>query len=323
MSIKDLALEFHRSIWEFTEREEIAALITKLKSGARGYGEKIYPVPVLGLLLYDQDVLRKFDGRAPIDELSSWSSRELQILFGFHDQIRLFNERCLEPLRAELPQCIDVTNPYKRYPADGMRTEFFFQTDEARQVISSFQTHPAFEILLSTAPAVRELNLDYEHTVLQLDIEIVNAGPGEESDWVGRFDHAKRLKVDNLDVFRHVGALLCLYNALANLDELIYLGLCQNKFIQLDRSNIIDYVWTTGGAGPGMWLLHVPAGFMFIYEPTDLIFVNVDRPGQTGGIGNKLCQISSQAMRTSMSYPATLKLRMIDDNLSGYPYLIK
>jgi hypothetical protein len=248
----------------------------------------------------------------------------LQVLFGFHEQIRLFNERCLQPLRAELPQCIDAANPYKRYPATAKKAEkFFFQSKQARQVIRSFQKHPAFEVLLSTAAAVNEINIDYEHTVLQLDQEIVNAGPGEETDWLAKFEHAQRMGLDNLDMFRHVGALLCLRNALANLDELIYLGLFQNQFIQLDRSNVIDYVWTTGGAGPGMWLLHVPAGFMFIYEPTDLILVNIDRPGQTGGLGNKLCQISSQVMRTSMSYPATLKLRMIDDNLSGYPYLIK
>src|SRR2546422_8774770 len=101
MSIKDDALEFHRSIWRFPNREEIKALVAKLKSSARGHGEKIYPVPILGLLLYDQEMLRKFDGSAPLDELSSWSSRELQVLFGIHEQIRRFNERCLAPLAAE------------------------------------------------------------------------------------------------------------------------------------------------------------------------------------------------------------------------------
>src|SRR5882672_5506914 len=106
MSIKDDALAFHRSIWGFNDREQVRALVSKLKSGARGYGEKIYPVPVLGLLLFEQDVLRKIDGKAPIDELSSWSPRDLEILFGFHEQIRLFNERCLQPLKAKLPHCI-------------------------------------------------------------------------------------------------------------------------------------------------------------------------------------------------------------------------
>lgn len=324
MSIKADALEFHRSIWKFNNRERIRAIVAKLKSGARGYGEKIYPVPVLGLLLFDQDVMRKIDGKAPIDELSSWSARDLQILFGFHEQIRLFNERCLQPLEAQLPQCIDAANPYKRYPATTKKAEkFFFESKEAEQAIRGFHTHPAFEVLLSTAPAVKGLKVDYEQTVLQLDREIVNAGPGEESDWLVKFDHARRMGANNLGMFRHVGALLCLYNALANLDELIYLGLFQNEFIKLDRNNIIDYIWTTGGAGPSMWLLHVPAGFMFVYEPTDLITANIDRPGQMGGLGNKLCQISSRLLRPSMSYPATLKVRMIDDNLSGYPYLIK
>ncbi len=324
MSIRNDALHFHRSIWKLANREQLRSLVAKLKSGARGYGEKIYPVPVLGLLLYDQDVLRKLEGRAPIDELSSWSSPDLQTLFGLHEQIRLFNERCLQPLKAQLPQCINAANPYKKYPAIPKRPRrFFLHSKAADQAVRSFWTHPAFEILLSTEHAVKSLNVNYEETVLQLNQEIVDAGPGEESDWVAKFDRARRVSANNIDMFRHVGALLCLHSALANLDQLIYLGLFQNEFIQLDRSNVIDYMWTTGGAGPSMWLLHVPAGFMFIYEPTDLIMVDIDRPGQTGGLGNKLCQISSQVMRASMGYPATLKLRMIDDNLSGYPYLIK
>src|SRR3989442_15817558 len=158
MSIKDDAFEFHRVIWEFPNREEIRAVVAKLKSSARGHGEKIYPVPILGLLLYDQDRLRKFDGKAPIDELSSWSPRELQILFGVHEHIRLFNERCLAPLIAELPQYIDAANPYKRYPATTRESEdFFFKSEEAERLIKSFHAHPAFETVLSTASAVKGL----------------------------------------------------------------------------------------------------------------------------------------------------------------------
>lgn len=268
MSIKDDAYKFLKKVW---------AVVAKLKSSSRGHGEKIYPAPILGLLLHDQEILRKFDGSAPLDELSSWSQRELSILFGVHDQLRLFNERCLAPLQAELPQCIDAANPYKQYPVTTKEVgEFFFKSEEAEEVIRSFHTHPAFETVLSTAAAVRGLEVNYEQTVLHLDSEIVNAGPGEESEWVTKFENAKRWGPDNLDMFRHIGALICLYNAVANLDELIYLGLFQDELIHLNRNNIIDYMWTTGGAGPSMWLLHIPAGFMFIFEPTDLITVNID-----------------------------------------------
>lgn len=324
MSIKDDALEFHRSIWEFPNREEIKSVVLKLKSGARGYGEMIYPVPILGLLAYNQELIRKVEGSAPVDQLSSWSSRELKVLFGIHEQMRLFNERCLAPLNAKLPQCIDAANPYKKYPVTNNESEeFFFKSHAAEKVIRSFHTHPAFEVLLSTAVAVRGLPVNYDQTALQLDMEIASAGLGETSEWVARFDNARRWGADDLIKFRHAGGLVCLYNALANLDELIYLGLFQDKLMHFDRSNIIDFVWTSGGAGPSMWFLHIPSWSMFICEPTDLITVDIDRPGQEGGLGIRLCQILSQTLRGSFSHPATLKVRMIDDNLSAYPYLLK
>jgi hypothetical protein len=324
MSIQDDAFEFYRSIWKSPNRDEIKAVVAKLKSSARGYPEKTYPVPILGLLLYDQTVLRKLEGSAPIDQLSSWSTRELKVLFGVHEQMRLFNERCLAPLITELPQCIDAANPYKKYPVTNNESEaFFFKSQEAEKAIRSFHTHPAFGVLLSTAVAVRGLAVNYEQTVLQLDSEIASAGLGETSEWVANFDSARRWDADSVTMFRHAGGLVCLYNALANLDQLIYLGLFQDELIHLDRNNIIDFVWTTGGAGPSMWLLHIPGWSMFICEPTDLITVDIDRPKQEGGLRTKLCQISSQTLRGSISYPATLKVRMIDENLSAYPYLIR
>jgi hypothetical protein len=324
MSIKDDALKFHRSIWDFPNREEIKAVVAKLKSGTRGYGERIYPVPILGLLLYSQELLRKVEGSAPVDQLSSWPTSELKILFGVHDQMRLFNEQCLAPLMTELPQCMDAANPYKRYAVTDKESQgFFFKSPEAEKVIQSFHTHPAFEVLLSTAAVCRGLPVNYQQTVLRLDREIASDGLGEESEWVANFDHARRWDADNVPEFRHAGALVCLYNALANLDQLIYLGLFRDELIHLDRNNIIDFVWTTGGAGPTMWLLHVPDWSMFICEPTDLITVDIDRPGHDGELGTKLCQISSQTLRSSFSYPATLRVRMIDDNLSAYPYLLK
>jgi hypothetical protein len=326
MSIKDSAFKFHQTIWNSPNREEVRKVVAKLKSSTRGYGNKVSPAPILGLLLYDQNRLKKFAGIAPSEELLSWPDQDLKVLFGVHEQIRMFNERCLKPLSLRMSEAIEGINPYKRYPyrvsIEGFE-EFLFKPGEAEEVIESFHTHPAFEIALSTVSAVGDRPLDYEGTISQLNNEIVNAGPGGQSKWVEQFEEARRWDYSHLDMFRHAGALLCLHNALANLDELVYLSLFQEELLHIDRRQIIDYMWTTGGAGPTMWVMHIPYGHMFIFEVTDLITVNIDKPGEKSGLGDKLCEIQMQTIPGTMMGPGTLKLRMIDENLSAYSYLIK
>ena len=92
-------------------------------------------------------------------------------------------------------------------------------------------------------------------------------------------------------MFHHVGALLSLQNSLANLDQLIYQSLFQGEFIQVNTAHIIDYLWTSRGAGPSIWLMHIPYGYMYIFEVTDLIIVNTDKPEQRNGLGDMLCGI--------------------------------
>src|ERR1051325_8205378 len=98
MSIQDDAQNFYKKIWASSNREEVQAVVGRLKASTRGHGNKIYPAPVLGLLLYNQKALKKFDGRSVAEELASWDERELKILFGVHKQLRRFNELCLSPL---------------------------------------------------------------------------------------------------------------------------------------------------------------------------------------------------------------------------------
>jgi hypothetical protein len=325
MSIKGDAYKFYKKIWDSPNREDIRTVVGKLKSSTRGYGNKVSPAPMLGLLLYDQQKLKRLAGRTATEELASWSERELQILFGIHNQVRRFNERCLAPLTTALPEVINAINPYKEYPqtvsTEGFE-ELLFTQEDAEEVIRSFQTHPAFDIALSTLSSVEERSIDYDHTIERLNSEIVEAGPGGSAMWVSNYEQAKRDERPDIGIFHHVAALICLHNSLANLDQFIYHGLFQDDLININRSHIIDYMWTTRGAGPSMWLMHIPYGQMFIFEVTDLIIVNTDRPEQKGGLGDSLCSIHTQILPMDMATPGILKLRMVDENLNAYRYLL-
>lgn len=326
MSIKDNAYNFYKKIWNSPNREEIHNVIGKLKSSSRGHGNKIYPAPMLGLLLYNQQALKRFEGMSPVEELASWKERELKILFGVHNQVLHFNEQCLSPLASVLPQAINAVNPYKEYPhsvfLEGFE-ELLFTEAEGEKIIKSFHAHPGFGIALSNLSSVNEGLLDYDQTILKLNSEIIEAGPGGQAEWVARYEEVVRWgDHPDIGIFRHIGALISLYNSLANLNQFIYQGLFQEELIQINRSHIIDYMWTTGGAGPSMWLMHTPYGYMYIFEVTDLVIVNIDKPEQEGGLGDTLCSIHTQILPGTQMSPGILKVRMIDENLNAYRYLI-
>jgi hypothetical protein len=322
MSIKDSVFTFYKKIWDSPSLEEIKAVVNKLKP----LNSKIHPAPVLGLLLYDQKKVERYMGRTPTKELSSWEERELKLLFGVHNQIRQLNRLCLAPLEAALPEAINAINPYKEYP-QSVSTEGFeellFKQEDAEEVIRAFHTHPAFDIALSNPETVKQRPLDYDQTVWQFNDEIVQAKPGGEPEWVKRYQEAKHSGHPSLALYRHVAAVVCLHNSLANLDQLIYHSLFKDEFRPLDRSNVVDYFWTTGHVGPSVWLLHISQLHMFICEPSDLIIVNVDKPEQAFKLGEALCCIHSMTIPGTNGGPGKMTLRVLDENLNAYRYLIQ
>jgi hypothetical protein len=326
MSILDAAQKFYKRIWDAPNREEAKTVVGRLKASTRGHGSKIYPAPILGLLLYNQKALRKFDGKSAVEELASWNERELKILFAVHNQIRRLNEQCLSPLLEALPEAINGVNPYKEYPqtisTEGFE-EFLFRNEDAEGMIRSFHTHPAFKVALTNLSTVKQHPLDYDQTIWQLNSEIVEAGPGGEPQWVVNYEEAKHIDHPNVDMLRHAAALVCLHISLATLNQFIYHGLFQDELKPINRSQIIDYLWTTGNVGPSIWLMHVSYVHMFICEPTDLIIVNIDRPMQQGGLGDTLCCIHKQTIPGDMASPGILEMRMIDKSLNAYPYLLQ
>jgi hypothetical protein len=205
----------------------------------------------------------------------------------------------------------------------GRVEELLFKHEDSEQVIRAFHTHPAFDISMSNLETVQERPLDYDQTVWQFNDPIVQAKPGTEPEWVKRYEDAKHSGHPSLALYRHIAAVLSLHNSLANLDQLIYHSIFKDEFRPLNRSNVVDYFWTTGQVGPRLWLLHISQIHMFVCEPTDLIIVDVDKPEQALKLGEALCCIHSMTIPGTNGGPGKMELRVLDHNLNAYRYLIQ
>ena len=324
MSIKDQAYKFCKKVWDSPHRAEVWGVVAKLKSSTRGFGNKVYPSPILGLLLYNQQAIKDYNGKAPYEELVDWSERERKILFGAHKQMLQLNHRCLAPLAAELPECLTAVNPYKEYPdaesSDGFE-ELIFKPDDAEDIIQSFHSHPAFGVALSNLQMVKENPLDYERLILSLTSALTEAEPGGEVRWVNDLKQMKKANRPEGFKLGHIAALICLHDSLSNLDQLIHQALYQETLMRIDRSSVIDYVWAPRDTGVGVWIMHIPIGYMYIIEVTDLIIVNTDKPSQKS-LGDSLCRVEIQLLSSDMK-PSVFKMRMVDENLNAYDDLIR
>ncbi len=247
------------------------------------------------------------------------------MLFGVHNEIRQINHLCLTPLEPALSEAINAINPYKPYHQTTSSEQFenlLLKQEDVQELIDAFRTHPAFDIAVSNRVTLQERSLDYDQTIRQLNNEIVQAGPGGEPQWVKDYEEAKNADHPSAETYRHVAALICLHNSLANFDQLIYHGIFKDELRPLDRSRIVDYFWTTGHVGPSMWLMHISQIHMFVCEPTDLIMVNIDKPGEEGGLGDTLCSVHSTTIPGTNFGPSKFNLWMLDNNLNAYRYLL-
>lgn len=327
MSIKDEAFNLFNKVWGSSNREEVTAVLKKVKPSTFGVNYITYPAPVLGLLLYNRQRVKAHLNKDFVSELSTWSERDLKILFGVHNQIRHLNDQCLTPLVSELPEAIDAINPYKEYPHT-VSTEGFedllFSEEDARDVIQSFHMHPAFNVALADLPILRKNrhSFEYDQTIPGMVSQIDKAGLGGKPEWYELYKEAERLNDSSLHIYRYVGALLSLHNSLCTLNQFIIQSLYQSDLLRLTRNHIIDYMWTTAGVGPSMWLMYRPYDIMLFSEVTDLIIINKDKPGEEGGLGDILCTIQDSQFNFDLSVPRILTLRMIDKHLNAYRYLL-
>jgi hypothetical protein len=323
MTILEATYRLCNKIWESPDREEIMKVVSKLTSSSRGYGNKIYPIPVLGLLLWPQEGVKEFTGRAPWEELASWTDRERNLLFGIHSEILNLNELCLKPLKSELPDCSLAVNPYQPYPAEKIEESpiRLISDEDAQEIAKVFHEHPAFKVALSDLSIVKQ-NEHHEHYVQhfwELNKELVNARPGGEVGWTERFSEARKgTDADSIFV-RHLAALICLRSSLGNLDQLIYQALFQPECPHLDPDVVIESMWSPRTTGLAIWLVYLPNRKLFLIHAGELVLVSLNSEDTK----NWLCQIVNQSLSGSFEDWNTAELLKVDENLNCYPALIR
>jgi len=324
MTIKDDAFRLFTKISGCRDREEIKSVVGKLKSSTRGYGSKIYPSPILGLLLWQQESIKEFSGKAPVEELLLWGERERNMLFALHREVLRLNDLCLSPLKSELPGHVATINPYSEYDNAESSDEFnnlLYTQEDAALIADSFAKHPGFEQALSNLERVRQ-NAHYDHYEQHFDelfTQLYEAGAGGEVKWVEQYRRSKR--VDDLDeVFvSHLISLICLRNAISNLDQLIYQAIFQTHLSHLDQTNIVDYTWTRGGGRLGVWTMYLPTGELHFIEPTDLVLVSLD---PTRELRDWVCTVVQLTRLGGSNDCHSIEMIRVDENLDSYGDLL-
>ncbi|MFM9903517.1 MAG: hypothetical protein ACKVQJ_02970 [Pyrinomonadaceae bacterium] len=324
MNLEAHTIEFCRVITKGPNRDEVLRVVQKMQSSARGLGNKVYPTPILGLLLYNQEGVRRLIGKSAVEELEDWEQQDLNILFSVHQQVLEFNTRCLTPLFNILPEAVPATNPYKEYLSSVSFEhveQFLFEWDNAQTVITEFGEHPAFDLIKKNVHLIDGAQIDYYEVLHRLNAELVESGPGGEPEWVRYMKDAHSFDESPVPLHVFVG-LLCLFDSLSNLNQLIFQALFGEEFVNFDREQIIDYVWTTRGPGPSMWLMQLPTPYLFFIDTGDIVAVSTDKPDVKGGLHNRLCTIAAQTVPLTLMTPGILEMRMIDRNLNSYSYLL-
>lgn len=327
MTIQEEAYRLYDKVRSSPSRGDVKEVVRKLKPGTFGYGNKIYPSPLLGLLFYDQDKVRFKEG-TPAEVVGSWGERERQILFGVHDEVIRLNRLCLSPLAVELPQCAAAANPYREYPhanpSAGAR-QFLFSDEDAEAVAHSFHSHPAFEPILSRLTDLKEKppKIDYPEVVRSFDSQLTEARPRGDVEWAEPLNPARRADRSEGWFLRHVAALVCLRDSLANLNQLVYQAVFAEKITELGEDDIIKFQLSHTNSGTGLSLMYLRrSAEAFMIEPTDLILVSTQTG--LGPLDKQLCRVETQHDPSwGSGKPAYVELRLVDENLNAYGRLLR
>jgi hypothetical protein len=289
--------------------------------------DKIRRSPFLGLLLYDQNLMRFKEG-TPREVVNTWGERERQIFFGVHDEVFRLNQICMAPLSAELPHCADAANPYKEYSHTGTAdaaTHFLFSNEDAEDMGRAFHKHPAFDLALSHLSELKENppNIDYQGVVPSFDSQLIEARPRRDVKWAEPLGRTKGPDRYEGWVLWHVAALVCLRNSLANLNQLIYQAVFADRLTELGEDDIIKFEGSYTNSGMGLSLMYIRrSADAFMIEPTDLILVST-RTG-FGPLDKQLFRVETQHDPSwGSGEPAYVELRRVDENLNAYGRLLR
>jgi hypothetical protein len=333
MSLLEKSEQIFNKIRNNPSVDEIEKLIRQFKASDNGVINKIYPTPLLGLLLRKAGITNSPSPHFQTELFSSLAETFLtldatkrQILVDICIQIFRLNELCIEPLKMkELPHYSFILNPYNRFPdvmgyykinISEAYEHHLMSSNEEEEIASIFQETPAFKYALSTLPEVRNnpLQIHCEQAVIQLNESLLKAKPRKSINIFGILGEKK------IDIFnQHIISLLCIKDSLANLNQLLFQALTQNKMSVINSDDIIHFLASPTESGAGIaikYLIH--RAELYIIELCDLVRLNLGKYG----LENTLCRVESHILGGTFTDTVDIDARIIDKNLNAYGKLI-
>jgi hypothetical protein len=332
MSILTAAYQLCKSVKKAPARDDIANLILGLNLNERGtfglYAREQY-AQLVGYLLVDQErsAIETKRGRS----VPPLADDERQLLTDVHRQIVELNRRCIAPLLESLPNCARAVDPYGELKYAGRAVSSgreILGTEVGNEIVAGFHQHPAMVAALETTEFLaHELSEDsYRSEVRILHHILMEGGPLKSRRQPRRYLRlilAKSVK----GYIRHIGALVCVRDSLANLNQLLFQALLMDKLVIFDEDNTIDIgvqIAHSGGFGVGLVIQQVRGTILedFMTDNGALVLLKGTMLKEPSNI---LCRIEKLFEQSSRD-TGTVKqceLRLIDENMNSFAPLLK
>jgi hypothetical protein len=325
MSLLEKSQHLFNVINEQPLLEEIRKQVLKFKpSENEGIGERIYPMPLVGLLLTDPQKIDKSFSKlvsSLAEEFLSWDEEKRGILLGAANQVFQLNELCIAEFTKEFPHYTYALNPYSWFPdlieyyklnSNNEYKKYLFDTKQVEEIVSIFYETPAFKYALSAFSEVtdRTLLMFAEQAVVKLNEDLENAGARNKTKVFGELGEKKLNAYE-----RHIVSLLCVRDSLSNLNQLIYQSILQEKLTAINSDNIIDYSISMTESGLGAAVKYIiSSGDLWGIELFDLVVLNLDMLNTE----NSLFRISTRISMGDFDDTVDVEARLIDKNLNAY-----
>jgi hypothetical protein len=332
MSILTAAYQLCKSVKAVSVRDDIANLILELNFNERGtfglYAREQY-AQLAGYLFVDQErsAIETKRGR-PVPPLAD---DERQLLADVHGQIVELNRKCVAPLLEALPNCARAVDPYGDLKYVGKDVSLGMElltTEMVNELVTGFHRHPAIAGALETTEFLaHKLTEDnYRSEVRTLHHMLMEGGPlksRRQPHRQLRLTLAKSVK----GYLRHIGAMVCVRDSLANLNQLLFQALLMDKLVIFDEDNTLDIgvqIAHSGGFGIGLVIQQVRVTILddFMTDNGALVLLKGTMLKEPKNI---LCRIEELFEHLSRD-TGTVKqceLRLIDENMTAFAPLLK
>ena len=336
MSIRTAAYRLCKSVMNSLLRDNVAAVIVGFNfqrpgesRGSFGLYARNMRLQFFGYLMIDQNRSNiREDG--PPSPIPGFSDDERKLLASVHREIVQLNQRCVASLVTALPQCALAVDPYNKYIYNETPTDpevSLFEPDAADAIVKSFRNHPAIAIALESSNQLGEaLTGDhYISDVVQLSEHLINMGALNSPD---EYYQYRRSRPSPQTIhFRHISALMCVRDSLANLNQLIFQAAVMDRLIFIGDDHIIDVGKRVPHATSlGVTLLCQQVRRSILeYLMMDVGAIVLLQGSVLRKPDNLPFRVEFMSEQSSREFGETmqLELRGIDEHLNSFPFLLR